>query len=154
MSKFVEKLIARVLESSGVSILCSYIRCREEFYKTGNRNTEADEGRSVEESAAGWHSGLFNFDDDFFWRSRNTPKNRPGQSDKETDDEDAGREPFDVDFVSQPVGGRPAEGSDIGFGPDAAAAVNPFFPFGNNFGFGGLFPFNFGGSEYKPWWKG
>lgn len=134
-----------------------FIICREEFYKTGNRN-EA-EGRKESESAAGWHSGLFDFDDDFFWRSRssNSPKNRPGQSDKEIiddDEEDGAREPFDVDFVSQPVGGgSPAEGSDI-FGPDAGA-VNPFFPFGNNFGFGGLFPFNFGGgSEYKPWWMG
>lgn len=94
-----------------------------------------------------WRGGFFRDDgDDFLFRSR--PK-ADGGDHKATSNNDGDGQPFDVDFVSQPVGGG---GGGAGFYGD----LNPFF--GGSFPFGGgLFPFNFGGgggAGYKPWWKG
>lgn len=108
-----------------------------------------------------WQSGLFDFgsDNDFFWGSSRpgfAPKSPSGQTDKaassgETDD---AKEPLDVEFVSGPIGGDQDQDEETDDGGHPGPGF-PFFPFGGNFGgFGGAFPFNFGPSSFKPWWKG
>lgn len=133
------------------------ISFRDEFYQNQNKNRQSNEEPQDKRGFPGpWQSGLFNFgaaDDDFFWgpQPRESPsKSSPGQSDN-----DESREPFDVDFISGVIGGsdHPTEGSDTDVARPELGGV-PFFPFGNFGSFANVFPFNFGVSSYKPWWKG
>lgn len=139
--------------------------CREEFYNNKDQRQPSQPNQN-----RGFNSGfggLFDFgadDDDFLWQgagiypslksSQSQPEHKESKGD---DDGEDPAEPFDVDFISTPVGGGGGGVGGVagGSGQDNHSPVPfPFFPFGGNFG--SVFPFHFGGGEsnYKPWWKG
>lgn len=139
---------------------------RDEYFKGDPSPTASEsEGRGFGGllglgTGGDWQSGIFDFDsDDLF-----SPQTRSGLTPKKTSaaagEGDKDREPLDVDFVSSSIGGH-SEGAGGSANPPLGGSSYPFFPFGggvfgSNFGFGNVFPFNFGNQNgfTAPWWKG